>query len=230
MRRMPAVPLSCGQCGAPLDVPESVRFVTCAFCSTRLELVHEGNAHYTVALANLGEKVADLAGEVKLQRLLHELDQIDRDWDAGRFHEQIPEPPPSAISGDRGWRDWAVAFVLGATVLVVPWFVFEHVIEWQNSVDEDIVWAFRFASCVVAAGAAYSWVLRVRGHREDSESASRQTTRHDIARHLYDDARNDLRRQIAVVRGRSGELDREPSREHSREHVDTAASNAQPES
>ena len=33
---MRLVSLNCNQCGAPLEVPEKVQFLTCGYCSARL--------------------------------------------------------------------------------------------------------------------------------------------------------------------------------------------------
>ena len=34
--------LSCNHCGAPLQVPEETKYLTCTYCSSRLQVEHSG--------------------------------------------------------------------------------------------------------------------------------------------------------------------------------------------
>lgn len=70
------IPLSCNHCGAPLSVPENVRFLTCSHCQTSLSVEQHGDAYFTQELERLsdetqriGEKVEELQSELRRKEL-----------------------------------------------------------------------------------------------------------------------------------------------------------------
>ena len=62
---MPTLALNCNNCGAPLSVPDGVRFLTCSFCQSQLEVVQEGNAAFTKVLEQLQERTEQVATDVR---------------------------------------------------------------------------------------------------------------------------------------------------------------------
>lgn len=78
------LPVTCNQCGAPLSVPEDVRFVTCAHCDTSLSVEHEGDAYFTRALEELGEKAEQI--DAKLDSVERQLQRqnLDLQWEIDR--------------------------------------------------------------------------------------------------------------------------------------------------
>lgn len=81
---MKILSLSCQHCGAPLDVPESARYITCKFCDARLEVKHEGDVAFTEQLGEIERKTDQLIDEVSRLKLQNELARIDREWDQER--------------------------------------------------------------------------------------------------------------------------------------------------
>ncbi|MCB9870187.1 MAG: hypothetical protein H6837_10045 [Planctomycetes bacterium] len=77
---MKVLGLTCNNCGAPLEVPEKTRYLTCAFCESRLEVHRSGAAHFTEVLEAVGEIRADLA-TIKRQ---NDLERLDREWQLER--------------------------------------------------------------------------------------------------------------------------------------------------
>jgi LSD1 subclass zinc finger protein len=77
---MESVSLSCGHCGAPLEVPAGTRFVTCAFCSARLEVHQSGNALYTSVLGAIETNTEKIAGDLDTIKTQNELERCDREW------------------------------------------------------------------------------------------------------------------------------------------------------
>lgn len=70
------IPLVCNHCGAPLQVPADVRFVTCSHCNTSLAVEHEGDVHFTRQLEQLADatdridsKLASVENQLKRQTL-----------------------------------------------------------------------------------------------------------------------------------------------------------------
>lgn len=75
-----AIAVTCGNCGAGLELPPDARFVTCTYCGSRLELHRSGGAAYTKVLDDLkqhAERIADDVGRIRMQ---NELEQLDREW------------------------------------------------------------------------------------------------------------------------------------------------------
>ncbi len=81
---MKTIALNCNECGAPLDVPESARFVTCSFCESRLSVEQTGNTYSTVLLEKLTATTEGLADEVRRLRAQTELASLDREWEQTR--------------------------------------------------------------------------------------------------------------------------------------------------
>lgn len=77
---MRVIAVNCNQCGAPLQVPAKTRFLTCGFCSSRLEVHREGDAIYSEVLESIEEKTNQIAEDVETIRVQNELERLDREW------------------------------------------------------------------------------------------------------------------------------------------------------
>jgi uncharacterized Zn finger protein (UPF0148 family) len=86
---MRLITLNCNECGAPLEVPGKTRFVTCAYCSSRLEIHQSGNAYYSEVLERLEQKSAHIADEVETLRIQNDLERVDREWTIDREKYQM---------------------------------------------------------------------------------------------------------------------------------------------
>jgi hypothetical protein len=88
---MELVRLSCNGCGADLDVSDDTRFITCGYCSAKLEVKRTESAAYTrvrKAVERVERRTEEIAGEVKELReenrmlsLERDIDQLDREWE-----------------------------------------------------------------------------------------------------------------------------------------------------
>jgi hypothetical protein len=105
---MKLLSLSCGHCGAPLEVPENTKFVTCTYCSSRLEVLRTGGAAYTEVLEALNERTEKIADDVETLKLESRLDRLDRQWmlERERYmvqdkhgHRRFPSKTGSVIIG-----------------------------------------------------------------------------------------------------------------------------------
>ena len=73
--------LTCGSCGASLDVPEGVLFVNCRHCGSSLKVQRTDSVAFTEVLQTLQEHSDRLADNTEILRLQGLLAQLDRDWD-----------------------------------------------------------------------------------------------------------------------------------------------------
>jgi hypothetical protein len=81
---MKLTPVSCQNCGASIEIPDSARFVTCQFCRTQLSVQHTGSAIYTELLGDIAEKTTEMAEDLKAIRLQNEIEKLDREWEIER--------------------------------------------------------------------------------------------------------------------------------------------------
>ena len=86
---MRLITLNCNECGAPLEVPGKTRFVTCGYCSSRLEIHQSGNAYYSEVIERLEQKTEHIANEVETLRIQNELERVDREWTIEREKYQV---------------------------------------------------------------------------------------------------------------------------------------------
>ncbi|MBK1828812.1 hypothetical protein [Haloferula rosea] len=70
----------CQGCGADLEVDEGIRFVTCNYCHSRLEIVHDKSVTHSKLLEKLEKKTGEMADDLKIIRLQNELEKLDREW------------------------------------------------------------------------------------------------------------------------------------------------------
>jgi DNA-directed RNA polymerase subunit RPC12/RpoP len=113
------IALSCDRCGAGLDVPEGQRFVTCAYCGTRLEVRREGNVAFTAvqeAVARLDRKADELAHDLEEVKLRQQLQELDRAWDEQRaglmLHTKEGPREPTMFAAWTAWLGGAVVLVV----------------------------------------------------------------------------------------------------------------------
>jgi hypothetical protein len=72
--------LDCDRCGAPLDVPPTVRRVTCAHCGTPLTIQRNDSATWTEVAERIADNTGRIGDGVTLLTLQAELERLDREW------------------------------------------------------------------------------------------------------------------------------------------------------
>ncbi|MES2440706.1 MAG: hypothetical protein V4584_16690 [Verrucomicrobiota bacterium] len=74
----------CLGCGADLDIDGTIRFVTCNYCHTRLEVVHDQTVTHTRLLDKIERTTDRMANNLKVIELQNDLERLDREWDSQR--------------------------------------------------------------------------------------------------------------------------------------------------
>lgn len=115
---MKTVSLSCQNCGAALEAPENIQFLTCNYCSSRLRVVRTSSAVMTELLESLDRKTTAITNDVEILKLQGELERLDREWmlDREKYmirgrHGRMHEPGSAS----------AIAFGLIAVVFGIFW-------------------------------------------------------------------------------------------------------------
>lgn len=76
--------LTCNNCGAPLQVPESANYVTCNHCETQLVIHRTKDVTFTDKLDQLARTTDKLTEDVSRLVQQNKLDQLERQWAAER--------------------------------------------------------------------------------------------------------------------------------------------------
>lgn len=76
--------MCCQGCGADLELDDTVRYVTCNYCGSRLEVVRDESVTHTKLFEKLEATTDALAGDLRVVRLQNELARIDREWEQRR--------------------------------------------------------------------------------------------------------------------------------------------------
>jgi DNA-directed RNA polymerase subunit RPC12/RpoP len=81
--------LSCNNCGALIELPDSANYATCASCGARLVVRRGEMARYTEVLADsdVVQHVADTEAELSRMRIEMAIMALDQEWE-GR-HTQM---------------------------------------------------------------------------------------------------------------------------------------------
>jgi LSD1 subclass zinc finger protein len=73
--------LNCNHCGAPLEVPQSAKFIRCNHCGSQLVVHRSESATFTEKIEQLTETTENLAAQVSKLTKQSEVDALDRQWD-----------------------------------------------------------------------------------------------------------------------------------------------------
>jgi len=76
--------LLCDSCGAPLEIPDGVSFVTCQHCLTPLKVQRNQSVHYTQKLEEIGDRTRKIDEKLDSLAKWHELEALDRKWEMDR--------------------------------------------------------------------------------------------------------------------------------------------------
>jgi len=85
------IKLCCQGCGADLQVTEEVRFVTCNYCQSKLEVVRDASVTHTRVLEKLERTTERIAGNLRVIELQNDLERMDREWETTRLGMMIRE-------------------------------------------------------------------------------------------------------------------------------------------
>ncbi|MCW1886093.1 hypothetical protein OKA04_15245 [Luteolibacter flavescens] len=72
--------LCCQGCGATLPVTEGIRFLTCNYCSARLEIVEDHATTHTRLIEGIERRTKKIERDVEVLRLHADLKRLDEAW------------------------------------------------------------------------------------------------------------------------------------------------------
>jgi len=101
---METISVRCNHCGAPLQISEGTRFVTCQFCHSSLEVKRTESSVFTEEVAKIAENTGRMAESLEVIELQNEIERLDREWtqkEAGYIvhGKNGPHRPSSSLFG-----------------------------------------------------------------------------------------------------------------------------------
>ena len=101
---METLSVRCNHCGAPLEVAEKTRFVTCHYCHSSLEVKRTDNSIFTEEVAKIAENTGRMAESLEVIELQNELERLDREWGIDQTNHMVqgrtgPRPPGNPLFG-----------------------------------------------------------------------------------------------------------------------------------
>ena len=112
--------VACQSCGANLSLDESIRFVTCGYCSAQLEIVHDSSTIHSKILEDVVKRQDAVESELRILRLEKKIQRLETEWDNYRQrtcskdnHGNLVEPSKAApaLMG-------ALAWISGLSIIV----------------------------------------------------------------------------------------------------------------
>jgi len=73
--------IACNNCGAPLQVPESVNYVTCNHCESHLAVKRDEHLTYTEKIKEIEHRTKQMQDELERLKIDNELAKLDRPWE-----------------------------------------------------------------------------------------------------------------------------------------------------
>lgn len=105
----------CQNCGAPLQIQESLRYITCAHCGSELEIVRDDSTVHTEVIKAIAGELETMRTKVKVLELQAEIDRLDHQWETDRV--------PLMITTDKSGTKVVPTNERGAAVILGGSFV-----------------------------------------------------------------------------------------------------------
>jgi DNA-directed RNA polymerase subunit RPC12/RpoP len=81
---MKIMTLRCNECGAPLDVPDAARYITCKHCNSQLSVQRTASTVFTEKLEQISAKTDAMAENLDIIRIQNDIALLDNEWAAER--------------------------------------------------------------------------------------------------------------------------------------------------
>ena len=81
---MNTLSVRCQHCGAPLQIGDDLRFITCTYCKASLEVVRDDSTVHTRVLDEIRENTTVTREKLEVLDLQNEIERVDREWEMAR--------------------------------------------------------------------------------------------------------------------------------------------------
>jgi hypothetical protein len=172
---METLSVRCNHCGAPLEVAGNIRFVTCQFCQSSLEVKRHSGAVFTEEVARIAENTEKIAEGLDVIQLQNDLEKLDRDWEA--------RPARPLITWDRkGVRRKSNPMMSLWIAVFLMIFAFTASVFFEGIISAGLI---RVVIMAMGIMAAISFILLYARHQQERTSREAyQRRRRELERRL----------------------------------------------
>jgi len=111
--------LRCQNCGSPLQVNDDVRFITCNYCNSELEIVRDASTTHTQVLKNIEQNSEATVQKLDVIEIQNEIERLDREWEMFReAHTQRRRLRPDGSTYEPSALYWIFVAFAGSLFLV----------------------------------------------------------------------------------------------------------------
>ena len=125
--------MQCPRCGASLRISQDLKYCTCSYCGSQLNVIEEGGivALREIAKAIEGVNETTLRSEEKLDGISSKIDQI--------YDSTVYSTVPIQTFTDTGHSDSGSGCAV--VIMVASLLVFLFFIAWKSGIDWALIWA-----------------------------------------------------------------------------------------
>ncbi|MCF7790021.1 MAG: hypothetical protein K9N47_28130 [Prosthecobacter sp.] len=170
---METLSVRCNHCGAPLQVSDATRFVTCQFCQSSLEVKRTESSIFTEEVARIAENTGKMAESLEVITLQNEIERLDR--------ENAPALAATSVREAKG-AEGSIAII--GLLMVIIFGVFFAVSSSQHGAP--FIFPL-FGGCFVLIGLIrlFSVISKsTEGSSQDGKSSSYETRREELLKKL----------------------------------------------
>lgn len=124
-----ALSVRCQNCGSSLQVSESIRFITCGYCHSELQVVRDASTVHTEVLGRIEQNTQATVNQLKVIEIQNDIEQLDREWQMWREKNltrdksgALVDPPPPTFDKNPGTA-LAFSILIGLLLAGLLWVV-----------------------------------------------------------------------------------------------------------
>jgi hypothetical protein len=112
---MKGIGVRCQHCGASLTLSQGIRYVTCGYCHSELEIIADADSIHTEVLKRIEQRTTELSERMKRMELQNEIDRLDQEWLQWRERNLSRDPQGQVIIPDAPGApvSWMTALKVG---------------------------------------------------------------------------------------------------------------------
>jgi hypothetical protein len=83
------VSVRCQSCGSPLGVADDVRFVTCGYCNSELEILRDHDTVHSRAIGEMKKQITEANSRLKVMEIKMELERLEKIWEEEKLKYMV---------------------------------------------------------------------------------------------------------------------------------------------
>ncbi len=134
--------VACQSCASPLEISADIRFLTCNYCNSHLEIVRDTGTTHSIVLQRIESKVDNAAGRLRVMELKLKLNELNQAW---QKYQEATLPRRENGTRKRLTSDGEVGFPLVVSFLGF-FMIFHGLTTLDGNGGEPLIGAFLFVA------------------------------------------------------------------------------------